>query len=990
MAFSMMTFYSNQEVQAMEYSIGCDAYELAWVNDQGGFDTVGCYNSFADAKAAMVQDDYVVRHPSSKSPTKIIAIASGIAYSYPRRNGSTTLDVYQNINHVTEKEKYKSTYVTQHRELFQPETVSFDGVDGNVKIILMGFDGYVKLSSIDLIPMKFIEKRLTITLGGQTNDGGVYENPFEMTPKMSYYSVVENGNYRDLVYTYYSGYNSEKYTLTIGPAAQWMSIGQIYYSKDGYNFYSDAKMENYLATYYSYYMFLPLRSRSNVTAEMFNGYLAYKGYTEKPTSTSINQLKENQSQLADEGATFIDGQNTYGVNALLTYAMACNESGYGRSNFAVSKNNLFGWAAVDSNPNNATQFANISTGITEQMAYNLRGYMDVYDVRFFGMHLGNKESGFNVKYASDPYWGMKIAAIAYDIDKYSKNYDGTLTDHNTYSLGVIDEFKTSYYSAASSKSTVLFTSEYSSQYQKNHIVILKGESNDFYQVQSPNAIDANGNVLKHKVSGVQQPAAAYSFSRSVGYILQDKITLLNEFNDVTIPGQTPEGEFVYELNEFFMDEQGVITISGTAYQPGIYVNDSNQLIHTLIVFDEYYDKVNEARLETSLIETTNDQAEFVGTLDLSELAAGNYYFRLTSDYAALTEYSGSNVINIEVSNVETLTKIFTFNQISDVLWLSVEDKELPVANPDSKLIQALDQFNYDPTTSVLTISGFSFITLMDADEQTAVTHEILLRNMETKEDLVILAETSCADSKIDMIDGFEYLKVNYHAEIDLSELDSGNYIFYIQTTNSTISKKAFLIDQYNNFIPETSELNGYQVRFSKNSIYSYRYELSIESNTIDFDSLVKKPTKRNSGFGLDSVSLKDGKLSIEGLAWIYNVNFGMNNHPMQDILLMDDEGNTSSYSTENKACAVDYTTILNTKFNWDNICFNSSIDLTTLDIGEYRIYMDVVSETYRDIFEANNLYGLPIESVTIDGRVYSIETSKVRDRMILKIEELGE
>ena len=143
MAFSMITFYSSQEVQAMEYTIGCDAYELAWVNDQGGFDTVGCYSSFVDAKNAMVQDDYVVRHPSSKSPTKIIAIASGIAYTYPRRNGSTTLDVYQNVNHITEKEKYKSTYVTQHRELFQPETVSFDGVDGNVKVVLMGFEGYV-------------------------------------------------------------------------------------------------------------------------------------------------------------------------------------------------------------------------------------------------------------------------------------------------------------------------------------------------------------------------------------------------------------------------------------------------------------------------------------------------------------------------------------------------------------------------------------------------------------------------------------------------------------------------------------------------------------------------------------------------------------------------------------------------------------------------------------------------------------------------------
>ena len=179
MAFSVMVVHFNQEIKTVDAQNGCAAYELAWVNDAGGFDTVACYETFQQAKEAMIEPDYVIRHASSKSPTKIIAIASGIAYSYPRRNGSTTLNVYQHPDHITEKEKYKSTYVTQHRELFQPETISYNGSgEGNVKVVLNGFEGYTSLSSLDLVPMKMIEKGFAITLGGQTNDGGIPEEPF--------------------------------------------------------------------------------------------------------------------------------------------------------------------------------------------------------------------------------------------------------------------------------------------------------------------------------------------------------------------------------------------------------------------------------------------------------------------------------------------------------------------------------------------------------------------------------------------------------------------------------------------------------------------------------------------------------------------------------------------------------------------------------------------------------------------------------------------
>lgn len=992
MAFSMFFVISSSEVEAKEYAFGCDAYELAWVNDAGDFETVACYGTFAEAKAAMTQDDYVVRHPSSKSPTKIIAIKSGIAISYPRRNGSTTLNVYQHQEYVTDKGKYKDTYVTQHRELFQPETVSYNGNgEGNVKLVLQGFEGYAKLSGMDLVPMKFIEKGLVITLGGQTNDNGVPENPFEMIPKMSQYTAVQNGSYKDLVYTYYSGYDGKAYSLTIGPAADWMSVGQTYYSKDGYNFYADAKMSNYLATYYSYYVFLPFRSRSNIQGSTFDAYLAAKGFTEKPTSTSTNDLTERQSQLAGEGQMFVDSQNVYGVNALLTYALACNESGYGRSTYAVSKNNLFGWAAVDSNPDNATQFGSIATGIQEQMAYNLRGYLDIFDVRFFGMHPGNKDSGFNVKYASDPYWGYKIAAIAYDIDKFSKNYDGTLSDCNTYSLGLINEFQTPYYRTASTSSEVMFSSEYSSQYQKNHIVIVNGETNGFYQVQSPNAILPDGTILKNKVSGVQQPSTPYDFARSVGFISADKVTLLNEFNHVTIPGQTPEGEFVFSLSDFSVNDQGILSVSGTAYRPGIYITQTNQMIHSLEVFDEFYDQKLEARMMTALKENTQDQAQFNGTLDLNELEDGKYYFRLNSDYSSFVEYCDTRVINTAASSVETQTKKYSFKVDSDVLWLNVETKEveipqIPVLPEESRLVQILEKMEYIADSNILQIYGYAYLTHVNATLDTSVTHLIQIINMETSEIIEIPATTSIYEKGIQLGDGYEYKKIIYDANIDVSSLPLGCYTIRLVVKNGEYeAQSSFLKDQSPLEVPKTKNINGTKIRITKNSVSNYRFELSVEKNEIEFDQLIKKPTLRNSRFVLDDVKLNQDSIVMNGLAWIYNTVFNAESNVNHQLVLIDEAGTAYHFDAQSKACSVNYTQRFNSTFDWSNICFDVNASVKDLPKGRYVMYMDVSSNGNRDIYECDNMYQIPISSTIVDQRTYSILTSKIRNRMILEI-----
>ena len=73
------------------------------------------------------------------------------------------------------------------------------------------------------------------------------------------------------------------------------------------------------------------------------------------TSEDINKMLEG-TKLYGLGDAFVKAEKAYGVNALYMMGLAALESGYGTSRFAIERNNLYGWNAVDSNPDKAKFF----------------------------------------------------------------------------------------------------------------------------------------------------------------------------------------------------------------------------------------------------------------------------------------------------------------------------------------------------------------------------------------------------------------------------------------------------------------------------------------------------------------------------------------------------------------------------------------------------------------------------------------------------------
>ena len=190
--------------------------------------------------------------------------------------------------------------------------------------------------------------------------------------------------------------------------------------------------------YYNYYEYLPTRTKTHYNTENLNSYigydskinrsdyyqLVYDDIAQKYKWTSYgswSSFPTNQSMLYGEGESFITSQEQYGVNAAQTLALAINESGWGRSYMAVREYNIFGHGAFDSAPDEyAASYESISAGImAHAFNYIAKDYANpLTGSHYYGSHYGNKLSGNNVSYASDAYWGEKMAGNYYSLDKY--------------------------------------------------------------------------------------------------------------------------------------------------------------------------------------------------------------------------------------------------------------------------------------------------------------------------------------------------------------------------------------------------------------------------------------------------------------------------------------------------------------------------------------------------------------------------------------------
>jgi len=129
----------------------------------------------------------------------------------------------------------------------------------------------------------------------------------------------------------------------------------------------------------------------------------------------IDEVLAATTPLPRLGAAFMKAERKHGINARYFLAHAFLESGWGTSDIARLKRNLFGYNAFDRDPwKHATRYRTYQAGI-QSVAEKLReGYL-APDGRWW--YRFTTARAINRYYASDPRWADKVARTANVIDQ---------------------------------------------------------------------------------------------------------------------------------------------------------------------------------------------------------------------------------------------------------------------------------------------------------------------------------------------------------------------------------------------------------------------------------------------------------------------------------------------------------------------------------------------------------------------------------------------
>jgi beta-N-acetylglucosaminidase len=452
-------------------------YKVAIAKNDSTYEIFASFDKFSDAK------DNAMTHESDDT---IVLYQEDIIYA---KYGLIKVDT----KNITENTIFSSNGVKNYTNgQYGRDALFIDTQNLAFKIMISGGVGWLNYDEVKLIPAAWVKSP-------------------------SYYYV--NG-FGEIVHALSNGVEKSAgvtHTSALDLAPSYLEQGVHYYSYDGHYFYTDYKDHildqregttkravNPDTPFYAYYQFLPIRALSGYTTEELNRYL---------DMTLVGQ-REN-SILINSGQDFINVQEIFKINATMELAWGLHESGFGTSRIARDKNNIFGMNATDSNPyGNATGFETLQDGISYHAHYYVSNkylnYMaDVYN----GGALGNKGAGFNVSYASDPYWGEKIASIYYRIDKYLGK-----RDYNQYQIGITTKPVYVYTEATDTIPTLYLETARKDMSRSGQPFLIIGEEDEFYKVMLNSPL----------IDGYMDAFKVFDYhDGSVGYVKKDSIYLAN-------------------------------------------------------------------------------------------------------------------------------------------------------------------------------------------------------------------------------------------------------------------------------------------------------------------------------------------------------------------------------------------------------------------------------------------------------------------------------
>ena len=741
--------------------------------------------------------------------------------------------------------------------------------------------------------------------------------------------------------------------VIIGKAPSWMSTSTKYYSYDGIYFYTNWQnirvngqgAVNQSNPFYNYYQYLPFRSKTNYSANAIDSY--------------TNNNGGSGGKLVSTGKYFYAVQDKYGINGALQYAMGIHESGWGKSSLSINKNNLFGMNATDNNPyGNGTSFPTVEAGINYHAdRYLSWGYTDpIDDYRYFGSHVGNKGSGMNVKYASDPFWGEKIAGWYYRFD----NVNG-LKDYNYYSIGIkqsntVIDVK----SQANSNSKTLYQTKNKRSYLKfgNYPFLIIGEQSGYYKVKTDTPI-VNGSPLF---------SATYDWSQTNGYIFKNQVNVINHNNYKNPTGTSSYGKFSNHIDQVSIGSSGIY-LYGWAFAEGIDISKSEYVTKEIVLTNAKGTEVQRVTANNIYNQGFADAysgpyqyARYSQTLNINNLSNGTYYLNIsftTSDYGTYDSIKSNNVIDTGQIRIGSKSYRVYNSQKGDQLILQVSDF-------NGKYSNHVDQAEL--SSKGLYLYGWAFTDGLDMSSDSNVKKTIILNNTRNQEVKRIVVNNVYHQGFADAYNG-PYQYARYEGTMQLNDLAVGTYSLQIQLETSDYSKTAAL-------------QSNYAIDSGTYSIGNRSYRIYNTGKGTALTLEVSNVTPGNQKNHVDTVEITSKGLDLYGWSFIEKLDMS-NDADVQKTVIFKNLSNqvvkkevVQNYFHEGFADAY------NAPYHYAR--YKDTLDLSGLAVGTYTldIQVDVSGISKTSALQSN--YAIDSGAYQIGNKVYRIyNTGKGTD---LKLE----
>jgi len=352
-------------------------FQLATISSGKLVKTTNTYQTYEQALAAFNSNSNFEALYRGDEIMKIKP--GGIAFGNNKTatGGIANTNVYFDTNFTQQ-----ATYMERGREMRY-----LDSNAEYIRVQVAATIGYVKHSETDLKPKSLLLQR-------------------------DYYDVSQWGT---LIHHIVNHYTNKSTSYAIGPAPTFLIKGIPYYSHDSVHFINEKGQG--VGTNLPYFQYLSARTTTSYTAEELDAHI-FKLLTEK------YGVRASESKLMGMGAHFKKLEQEKRINALLILSLAIHESAYGMSDRALQCNNLFGLHIYDSVtktcPKDGT-FESPEEGANKLVDnfWNSRYVNPEFlgvPARNMGAAFGNKTTGFNVNYASDPTWGAKAGAHMLKLD----------------------------------------------------------------------------------------------------------------------------------------------------------------------------------------------------------------------------------------------------------------------------------------------------------------------------------------------------------------------------------------------------------------------------------------------------------------------------------------------------------------------------------------------------------------------------------------------